>query len=116
MLNKIPIQRVVRDRPESRGGRTSRACDACRQRKMKCDGAKPSCSQCHAQGIATCVYSGTKIEQERMQLESAKAKIEAYEKLLRDIYHRVEASIAKRIENVLQVRLNFVPPWSFILT
>lgn len=106
MLNKIPIKRQIRDRHESQGRRTVRACDPCRQRKMKCDGAKPVCSQCHAQGLATCVYSETKIEQERSQVESAKAKIEAYEKLLRDIYNRVEASIAKQIASVLQVRLN----------
>lgn len=107
MLNKLPIQRLARDQNDSRGGgRTSRACDTCRQRKMKCDGTRPECSQCRAQGLATCFYSETRVEQDRRELELAKAKIEAYEKFLRDLCQGVETSTAKQIASVLQVRVS----------
>lgn len=105
MLNKVPIQRLRRERHESRGQRTARACDTC---KMKCDGNRPMCAQCHAQGLATCVYSEAKIVKERRQLESANLKIEAYEGLLRNISDRVDAPIAKRIISALKVRLGLV--------
>ncbi|KAK9848425.1 hypothetical protein MYU51_016627 [Penicillium brevicompactum] len=35
---------------------TSRACEACRQRRAKCDGARPSCSRCLDRGVQ-CEYS-----------------------------------------------------------
>ncbi|KAK9765529.1 hypothetical protein K7432_006069 [Basidiobolus ranarum] len=35
--------------------RTSRACDVCRRKKVKCDGLKPSCSNCNTLGH-TCTY------------------------------------------------------------
>lgn len=109
MLKKVPIQRLRREGREKDGRlRTARACDTCRQRKMKCDGNRPMCAQCHAQGLATCVYSESKIATERKQPELAKLKIEAYEKLLRNISHRVDASIAKRITSTINVGLGLV--------
>ncbi|KAJ5781353.1 hypothetical protein N7457_006513 [Penicillium paradoxum] len=35
---------------------TSRACEACRQRRAKCDGVRPSCSRCIDRGVE-CEYS-----------------------------------------------------------
>lgn len=109
MLKKVPIQRLRRERPESDGRRrTARACDTCRQRKMKCDGKRPICAQCHAQGLTTCDYSEAKTVRERKQLELAQLKIEAYEDLLRNISHRADASIAKQITSTLEVRFGLV--------
>ncbi|KAJ3281081.1 hypothetical protein HDU76_009015, partial [Blyttiomyces sp. JEL0837] len=36
--------------------RTSKACDTCNRRKVKCDGAQPACSQCFSHDL-TCTYS-----------------------------------------------------------
>ena len=109
MLNKVHIPRLKRERPEREGrGRTARACDTCRQRKMKCDGKKPICAQCQAQGLRACDYSEAKIVRDRKQLELAKLKIEAYEDLLQNISHRADASTAKQIISTLKVRLSRV--------
>ncbi|KEQ68686.1 hypothetical protein M436DRAFT_14634, partial [Aureobasidium namibiae CBS 147.97] len=32
------------------------ACDACRNRKTKCNGSRPSCQQCCTRGLA-CIYA-----------------------------------------------------------
>lgn len=106
MLQKIPIQRLRRERRENEGQqRTARACDTCRQRKMKCDGNRPMCAQCQAQGLATCAYSEAKAVKVQRQLESANLKIKAYEGLLKDISHRIGGFLAKRIASVLNVCL-----------
>lgn len=104
MLNKVNIPRLRRERRASEGrGRTARACDTCRQRKMKCDGKKPVCAQCHAQGLTTCDYSEAKLVRERKQLELAQLKIGAYEDLLRNIAQRADTSTAKQITSTLEV-------------
>ncbi|TFK71224.1 hypothetical protein BDN72DRAFT_958255 [Pluteus cervinus] len=36
--------------------RTAMACQFCRGRKLKCDGAKPSCANCNRRGFP-CVYA-----------------------------------------------------------
>ncbi|ORX99724.1 hypothetical protein K493DRAFT_212167, partial [Basidiobolus meristosporus CBS 931.73] len=36
--------------------KTSRACDACRRKKVKCDGALPACSHCATSGL-DCTFS-----------------------------------------------------------
>ena len=103
MRKKVPIERVTHESQRCRGTRTRRACDTCRQRKMKCDGNRPMCTQCCSQELATCVYSGRKNEKERRQLELAKLKNENYEKLLRDISCEVEAPVAKKFASILEV-------------
>lgn len=106
MLQKVPIQRLRRERRENEGQqRTARACDTCRQRKMKCDGNRPMCTQCQAQGLAICAYSEAKAVKVQRQLESANLKIKAYEELLKDISHRVGGFLAKRIASILNVCL-----------
>ncbi|KAI2673850.1 transcriptional regulator family: Fungal Specific TF [Penicillium roqueforti] len=100
---RINIPRLRRERRASEGrGRTARACDTCRQRKMKCDGKKPVCAQCHAQGLTTCDYSEAKLVRERKQLELAQLKIGAYEDLLRNIAQRADTSTAKQITSTLE--------------
>ena len=103
MRKKVPIERVTHESQRRRGTRTPRACDTCRQRKMKCDGNRPMCTQCRAQELATCVYSDKKNEKEQRQLELARLKIEDYEKLLRDISREAEAPVAKKIASILEV-------------
>lgn len=40
----------------STGKRIAKACEACRVRRTKCDGATPSCSKCVEAGGLECVY------------------------------------------------------------
>ncbi|RKO87638.1 hypothetical protein BDK51DRAFT_12186, partial [Blyttiomyces helicus] len=36
--------------------RVTQACDACNKKKIKCDGLKPTCSNC-TRSLSTCTYS-----------------------------------------------------------
>lgn len=105
MLKKLPTQRLESVRNESRRTRTPRACEACRQRKWKCDGDRPTCAQCAAQGLAKCVYTELKTVKERRQLQSAELKNASYEEFLREISRGADTSLAQRIAQILQVRI-----------
>ncbi|GAQ47086.1 C6 transcription factor [Aspergillus niger] len=61
--------------------RTSRACDLCRQRKAKCNGAKPTCTQCEKFGTE-CRYSEQKRTQEKRELDMLRAAIKRHERML----------------------------------
>ncbi|EEH09662.1 conserved hypothetical protein [Histoplasma capsulatum G186AR] len=52
------------------------SCEACRKRKVKCNGANPSCSRCTARG-ETCVYSLTPTLSYTKTLEARVAELEA---------------------------------------
>ncbi|KAI3571860.1 hypothetical protein IWW34DRAFT_824616 [Fusarium oxysporum f. sp. albedinis] len=52
-----------------RGASTSLACESCRQRKNKCNGARPTCSQCRAKHI-DCVYRQTPEGNYKQRLEA----------------------------------------------
>ncbi|KAI9932217.1 hypothetical protein MW887_009727 [Aspergillus wentii] len=51
------------------------SCEACRKRKVKCNGASPSCSRCAARGEA-CVYSLAPTLSYTKQLETRVAQLE----------------------------------------
>lgn len=61
------------------------ACDTCRSRKQKCDGARPRCSYCQSRGEQFCIYQpvtesqGVKLEQcvagIKQQLETLTATV-----------------------------------------
>ncbi|GKZ58054.1 hypothetical protein AnigIFM49718_003862 [Aspergillus niger] len=73
-----------RSRGKSRGKYTTKACEECRRRRAKCDGAKPSCSRC-IQWDVSCQYSGT--EDGRRPASKSyvlllRQRIESLEKLL----------------------------------
>ncbi|KAF5229279.1 hypothetical protein FANTH_14269 [Fusarium anthophilum] len=48
---------------------TPLACEACRQKKVKCNGARPVCSQCRA-WKSECVYRGTPVSDYRDKYEA----------------------------------------------
>ncbi|EER26876.1 Fungal specific transcription factor, putative [Coccidioides posadasii C735 delta SOWgp] len=58
------------------------SCEACRKRKVKCNGASPSCSRCAARG-ETCVYSLTPTLSYTKSLEARIAELEAELDLVR---------------------------------
>jgi hypothetical protein len=103
MPYKLPIPRLRRERRESSGRRTSQACDSCRQRKIKCDGNRPTCSLCHAQGLDNCFYSDAKAVRQQRELELMKRKIENYEEMFRNILGELEVSTADQVAKALKV-------------
>ncbi|GLA47609.1 hypothetical protein AnigIFM63604_002288 [Aspergillus niger] len=76
---------IPRDRsrivPASTQIRTPRACDPCRQRKAKCNGGKPTCTQCERFGIE-CRYSEQKRAQEKRELDMLRTAIKRHERML----------------------------------
>lgn len=103
MSNKLPIPRLRREWQGSDRRRTSQACDSCRQRKIKCDGSRPTCSHCHAQGLNNCVYSDAKAVRQRKDLAAAQRKAESYEELLRNVSQELEGPTADRVVKALKV-------------
>lgn len=83
--------------------RTKHACEACRKRRIKCDGARPLCHGCASAGTE-CVYSDHKRVRDRQEMRFLKTTIDQYEHLLRDLLHEVPAGAAKRIQSNLKVR------------
>lgn len=101
MLNRVPIPRLPNRHQGSKTSRTARACEECRARKTKCDGNKPTCAQCTSAGLEKCVYSQSKQDRERQQLESAYREVDRYKELLRKISQEVDVSVAKTIMKAL---------------
>ncbi|KAI9036572.1 putative C6 transcription factor [Aspergillus affinis] len=66
------------------------SCEACRKRKVKCNGASPSCSRCAARG-EVCVYSLAPTLSYTKQLETRVAQLEDALSKLRGQANEVEA-------------------------
>ncbi|KAI4248013.1 MAG: hypothetical protein LQ352_006009, partial [Teloschistes flavicans] len=64
--------------------RYSHACGSCKRKKLRCDGAVPSCSRC-AKSDVECVYEGGIRDRERRLVEDMADKLGAYEYTLRRI-------------------------------
>lgn len=90
----------------SLGGRrrSARACEPCRQRKIKCDGLRPSCGQC-AYHNHRCSYEDVKRVRDQKRLGTLAKRVEAYEALLRELEGEVDSPTARQIRKVLQVSL-----------
>lgn len=100
---KVAIPRSTsRESASYRRRRSARACEPCRQRKIKCDGDKPVCRQCVETQIS-CAYLDIKRVREQKQLGVLGRRVEVYEALLREIEPEVEAGAARRIRRVLKV-------------
>ncbi|KAJ5982088.1 hypothetical protein N7451_012188 [Penicillium sp. IBT 35674x] len=100
--DKLPIPRLQRERRESGGRRTSRACNPCRERKTKCDGNKPICSQCRGLGVTSCFYPESLVNRLREELKSVRAENENYLNLLQDLKNESEEPIAEKISKGLK--------------
>lgn len=103
MASKLPIPRLLHLRREGGGRRISHACDTCRERKTKCDGNRPHCTQCVVQGFDNCFYSDRKLVRLQKELESARRKIQSYEELLQNLSVEFEEPVADRIRKALKV-------------
>lgn len=102
--NKVPIPRLAAPTAFHGRRRSARACEACRQRKIKCDGNRPACRQCvyHNQH---CSYEDVKRVREQKQLELLTRRVGRYESLLRSLEGEVDAPTAARIRKALKVSI-----------
>ncbi|KAL3465179.1 fungal-specific transcription factor domain-containing protein [Aspergillus heterothallicus] len=97
---KIAIPRATSAKTSSQRRRSARACEPCRQRKVKCDGGRPECRKCREHGLS-CSYIDIKRIRDQKQLGILSGKVERYEKLLRQFENELEPGAAKRIRKAL---------------
>ncbi|KAL8684848.1 MAG: hypothetical protein Q9218_008107, partial [Villophora microphyllina] len=64
--------------------RYSHACESCKRKKLKCDGAIPTCSRC-SKSEGECLYEGGIRDREKRLVEDMAGKLGAYEETLRRI-------------------------------
>lgn len=100
--NKVAIPRLAAPTTYRGRRRSARACEPCRQRKIKCDGVRPTCGQC-AYHNNRCVYEDVKRVRDQKMLELLSKRAERYESLLRDLEGDVDAPTARRIRKALKV-------------
>ena len=108
---KIAIPRVTAADFSHGRRRSARACEPCRQRKIKCDGLRPSCSQCNYHNHQ-CSYEDVKRVRDQKRLGSLAKRVEAYEALLRDLETEVDHPTARKIRKALKVCLRTSDPVS----
>ncbi|KAK4866858.1 hypothetical protein LT330_008021 [Penicillium expansum] len=82
--------------------RSARACEPCRQRKIKCDGIRPSCGQC-AYHNHSCAYEDVKRVRDQKRLGSLVKRVDKYEALLRELEVEVDPPTARKIKKALKV-------------
>ncbi|KAJ5806806.1 C6 transcription factor [Penicillium riverlandense] len=99
--NKVAIPRAPNATTISHRRRSQRACEPCRQRKIKCDGNRPSCRQCieHNQ---QCSYEDVKRVRDQKRLGSLSRRVDRYESLLRELEVDADATTARKIRKVLK--------------
>ncbi|KAK1150039.1 hypothetical protein N8T08_003597 [Aspergillus melleus] len=98
---KVAIPRSQSLSSQSERRRSARACEPCRQRKIKCDGNKPACRQCVEHDVK-CTYMDVKRVRDQKQLGALAKKADRYEKLLEDIEMEVEPQTSRRIRKAIK--------------
>ncbi|KAI1391592.1 uncharacterized protein F4822DRAFT_442532 [Hypoxylon trugodes] len=68
----------IQERPRKRRAIIAQACHFCREKKAKCDGARPTCLNCASKN-KECVYDG---EEGQSRSAALKARVESLEKLV----------------------------------
>lgn len=103
--NKVAIPRLAAPTTFRGKRRSARACEPCRQRKIKCDGVRPTCGQC-AYHHSRCLYEDVKRVRDQKMLELLTKRTERYESLLRDLEGEVDAPTVRRIRRALKVSVS----------
>ncbi|KAI4198238.1 MAG: hypothetical protein LQ350_005400 [Teloschistes chrysophthalmus] len=80
--------------------RHGHACESCKKKKLRCDGAVPSCSRCARSGLE-CIYEGGIRDRERRLVEDMAGKLGAYEDALRRIKPDLENDDQSEISQLL---------------
>ena len=103
--NKVAIPRLNAPPTHYAKRRSARACESCRQRKIKCDGNRPTCGQCMYHRAA-CSYEDVKRVRDQKQLEHLARRLENYETLLRGLESEADPPTARRIRKALKVSMH----------
>lgn len=101
-MDRIAIPRAGPLPPPATRRRLERACQACCDRKIRCNGERPTCRHC-LNTKANCVYHSNRLEEDKDALQQLKSQNEQYKSLLEKIAGRVRC-IAENIDQVLGVR------------
>ncbi|OQD83155.1 hypothetical protein PENANT_c018G04386 [Penicillium antarcticum] len=98
---KIAIPRLPNELPEINPFRTISACSSCREKKAKCDGGRPRCQNCTRLDRA-CTYTGSKRDNQKLQLVSLQRKVEVYEELLGEIISQAKINQNVSVKNIIK--------------
>ncbi|KAJ5779233.1 hypothetical protein N7457_006953 [Penicillium paradoxum] len=98
---KVAIPRTSQPSSWTSSGRVSRACENCREQKAKCSGHRPACHRCQDAGVR-CSYGDRKRERMMKQLNDLTTQVETYDALLRNLYPKLGASLARQVDQTLR--------------
>ncbi|KAJ5908885.1 hypothetical protein N7495_001567 [Penicillium taxi] len=98
--NKVAIPRPTNPITWTSSGRVSRACENCRDQKAKCSGHRPACHRCKDAGIR-CSYGDRKREKMLKDLSDLTIEVQAMRKVLRELYPRLDDSLAQYVDQAL---------------
>jgi hypothetical protein len=101
-IPKVAIPRLAGTDISHGRRRSARACEPCRQRKIKCDGLRPCCSQCTYYNHS-CYYEDVKRVRDQKRLGSLAKRVEAYESLLRELEGEVDPLTSRKIRKAMKV-------------
>ncbi|OQE96375.1 hypothetical protein PENNAL_c0001G10135 [Penicillium nalgiovense] len=98
---KVAIPRNAQSSSWTSSGRVSRACENCREQKAKCSGHRPACHRCLDANVP-CSYGDRKREKMVKQLNDLTTRVETFDALLRELYPKLDASSAHRVDETLK--------------
>ncbi|KAL5338852.1 fungal-specific transcription factor domain-containing protein [Aspergillus crustosus] len=98
--SKVAIPRSANSTAAPNRGRVSRACENCRDQKVKCSGQRPVCHRCQETGIQ-CSYGDRKREKLARRLSDLSARVQTFETLLQNIYPNLDSLAAQYVEQIL---------------
>ncbi|KAI9373580.1 fungal-specific transcription factor domain-containing protein [Aspergillus egyptiacus] len=98
--SKVAIPRSTNTSTVPNRGRVSRACEICRDQKVKCSGQRPTCQRCQESGIQ-CSYGDRKREKLARRLSDLSARVQTFETLLRNVYPNLDSLSAQYVEQIL---------------
>jgi hypothetical protein len=101
-IHKVAIPRLAAPAATRGRRRSARACEACRTRKTKCDGIRPTCGQC-AYHKNRCIYEDVKRVRDQKMLDVLAQRVDRYEKLLRSLEGKSDQPTMRRIRKALKV-------------
>ncbi|KAH3987462.1 hypothetical protein HBH64_017910 [Parastagonospora nodorum] len=101
--SKVAIPKLVQTRTDaprkavvSRLNRVNRACLSCRSRKIKCNGAKPTCFNCK-ESVTSCVYASSRKD----RLKTATGQNQDMIELLKELREQVSGQGQDKIDELL---------------
>ncbi|KAL3467401.1 fungal-specific transcription factor domain-containing protein [Aspergillus heterothallicus] len=100
MNSKVAIPRSASSNTVPNRGRVSRACESCRDQKVKCSGQRPTCQRCQESGTQ-CSYGDRKREKMARRLSDLSARVQTFETLLQNIYPNLDSLSAQYVEQML---------------